>query len=248
MSEANSAAGPPARRASAAPVPRHVAIIMDGNGRWARERGLPRIEGHRAAAEAIRSVIEACPPLGVEVLTLYTFSVENWRRPKREVDALMVLIEENLRREADELNEKGVSIRAVGRLQELPASLQAELGRVRKMTEKNRRLRLYLALNYGGRAEIADAVAAIARKIERGKLAAGDVSEELIAKHLYDPEMPDPDLLIRTAGEMRISNYLLWEIAYTEVWVTPVLWPDFRREHLESPSATTRSAPASSGA
>jgi len=206
---------------------------MDGNGRWARDRGMPRIEGHRAASEAIRSVIEACPSLGIEVLTLYTFSVENWRRPKREIEALMALIEENLRREVDELNQKGVSIRALGRLRELPRSLQAELRRVRKMTEKNRRLRLYLALNYGGRAEIADAVAAIARKVERGTLTPADISEQLIAQHLYDPDMPDPDLLVRTAGEMRISNYLLWEIAYTEIWVTPVLWPDFRREHLE---------------
>jgi len=210
-----------------------VAIIMDGNGRWAQERGLSRIEGHRAATDAIRSVIEACPPLGVEVLTLYTFSVENWRRPKHEIEALMVLIEESLRLEIDELNDKGVSVRAIGRVHELPASLQAELKRSREMTRDNRWLRLYLALNYGGRAEIVDSISAIARKVAQGEVRAEDVTEEMVANHLYDPEMPDPDLLIRTAGEMRISNYLLWQIAYSEIWVTPVLWPDFRGEHLE---------------
>jgi len=214
-------------------VPRHVAIIMDGNGRWAKERSLPRIEGHRAASEAIRAVIEACPPLGIEVLTLYTFSAENWRRPRLEVEALMQLIEENLRLEIAELHEKGVRVGAIGRLHELPESLQAELKRAADLTAGNSRLRLYLALNYGGRTEVADAAKALARDVQSGRIPLEEINEALFAKYLYDPEMSDPDLLIRTAGEMRVSNYLIWQIAYAEIWVTPALWPDFRRKHLE---------------
>lgn len=220
--------------------PHHVAIVMDGNGRWAQQRGLPRVEGHRVASQSVRSVIEACPQLGVRILTLYTFSAENWKRPAREVDAIMRLIEESLRRELPELHEKDVRIRAVGRVHELPASLQDMLGEAMSVTANNKRLTVNLALNYGGRAEVVDAAKAIAAKVATSELEPSDIDEALFARFLYAPDLPDPDLLIRTGGEMRVSNYLLWQIAYTEIWVTPVLWPDFRREHLEQAIADYR--------
>jgi undecaprenyl diphosphate synthase len=213
-------------------LPRHVAIIMDGNGRWARRRRLPRIMGHQAAPESVRAVIEAAGEIGVKALTLYTFSAENWRRPKREVAALMELIEHNLRRELEELNEKGVRVRHLGRKQELPASLQRELARAEETTAGNQGLGLNLAINYGARQEIAEAAARLAEAARAGRLAPEQIDEAALAGALYLQGMPDPDLLIRTGGEMRVSNFLLWQIAYAEICVTPVLWPDFRREHF----------------
>lgn len=213
-------------------LPRHIAVIMDGNGRWARERGLPRVAGHRAGAEAARSVIQASSDLGLEVLTLFSFSAENWKRPSIEVRSLMKLIEVNLRRELAELHRKEARVQAIGRLEDLPASLVRELERAKELTAGNQKLRLNLAINYGGRAEIVDATRRLGEKIARGELAPQEISEELFAQHLYDSEMPDPDLLIRTAGEFRVSNYLLWQMAYAEIWVTSVLWPDFRRAHF----------------
>jgi undecaprenyl diphosphate synthase len=191
------------------------------------------MEGHRVASESVRSVIEACPQLGVRALTLYTFSAENWKRPALEVDAIMHLIEENLRRELPELHQKDVRIRAVGRLHELPPSLQNALSEAMSLTANNQRLTVNLALNYGGRAELIDAARAIAERVAKKELKPSDIDEALFAHSLYAPDIPDPDLLIRTGGEMRVSNYLLWQIAYTEIWVTPVLWPDFRGHHFE---------------
>ena len=216
----------PARR------PRHVAIIMDGNGRWAEERGLPRWAGHRAGSESVRAVVEASPDLGISILTLYTFSAENWRRPREEVELLLGLIEENLLRELEELKAKGVRVQVLGRVDELPASLQQAFGRVVSETRHNHILTLNLAVNYGGRREILDAALRLARRVQQGELELPAISEEVFAQHLYLPDLPDPDLLLRTGGEVRVSNYLLWQIAYAEIWVTPVLWPDFRRVHL----------------
>lgn len=209
-------------------VPRHVAIIMDGNGRWAAKMGLPRLAGHRAGAAAIRSVVEAGPPIGVEYLTLYTFSAENWNRPKDEVSGLMNLFEEMIQREIDELDAKNVQLRVIGRLDELPSSTRDNfLGGIAR-TEKNTGLKLMLALNYSGRIELVDAVKSILRKVNEGKIDSRRIDEKVIAGELYTTGIPDPDLLIRTSGELRISNFLLWQIAYAELWVTDILWPDFR--------------------
>lgn len=213
--------------------PRHVAIIMDGNGRWATERNLPRVAGHRAGVEAIRSVVRACPELGVEVLTLYAFSTENWKRPKDEVDALMWLLVEYCRQEVAELDRAGVRVQHLGRLDGLPTLQRSELERAVAMTVNNHRLILNLALNYGAHTEMVDAFRAIMARVQAGEMALADVDEAVIARHLYTSGLPDPDLIIRTAGELRLSNFLLWQAAYAEFWVTPVYWPDFRREHLE---------------
>ena len=216
-------------------IPRHVAIIMDGNGRWAAQRGLPRIVGHRAGSESVRAVIEACRPEGVlpiRELTLYTFSAENWRRPDSEVSALMLLIEDNMRREVDELHREGVRVRWLGRRRDVPEALVRTMEAAEALTAGNDRLTLNLAINYGGRAEIVDAAVRIAREVLAGRLTPDQVTEEVFGRHLYLGGISEPDLLIRTAGEQRISNYLLWQIAYAEIWVTPVLWPDFRRQHL----------------
>jgi undecaprenyl diphosphate synthase len=213
-------------------LPRHIAIIMDGNGRWAQARGLPRVVGHRAGSESVRTVVEGCDDLGISYLTLYTFSAENWRRPRAEVEALMALIEENIRREVEELHRKRVRMQAIGRRSELPQSLQDELARVEALTRDNTKLTLTLAINYGGRGELVDATACLADQVRKGDLRLEEINEETFARSLYTAGMPDPDLLIRTAGEMRVSNYLLWQIAYAEIWVTPVLWPEFGREHL----------------
>lgn len=213
-------------------LPRHVAIIMDGNGRWALRRGLPRVAGHKAGVEALREVVKACLDWGIEVLTVYAFSTENWKRPHAEVEALMRLLVEYLEREVEELHRQGVQIRAIGRLHELPSEAQRELHRAMEYTAGNKRLILNLALNYGGRAELVDACCALAQDVLRGKLALKDISEEVLSNHLYTSGLPDPDLLIRAAGEMRLSNFLLWQSAYTELWVTSTLWPDFRREDL----------------
>lgn len=213
-------------------VPRHIAIIMDGNGRWARSRGLPRVAGHRAGMESVRAVVRECSRLGVGVLTLYAFSTENWRRPEREVSLLMRILREYLRREVEELDENDVRLRAIGRIAALPEAVQAELRRAEEITSGNGGLQLNLALNYGGRAELVDAVRAIAHDVLEGRLSPDDVDEGEIAARLYTAGQPDPDLLIRTSGEARLSNFLLWQSSYTEIWITPVLWPDFREEHL----------------
>jgi undecaprenyl diphosphate synthase len=213
-------------------LPRHIAVIMDGNGRWARQRNLPRVEGHRRGEHSVSEIVETCGELGVDHLTLYTFSAENWRRSQEEVGALMRLIEFVARKEISELHRKGVRLRVLGRIEELPHSLQQELERDVQMTRENTGLNLNLAINYGGRAEIVDAARRLAERVRTGQFEPADINEETFARELYCPEMPDPDLLIRTGGEMRISNYLLWQIAYSELWVTDTLWPDFRTPNL----------------
>jgi undecaprenyl diphosphate synthase len=213
-------------------IPRHVAIIMDGNGRWARRRGLPRVEGHRRGENAVHDIVECCGDLGVEYLTLYTISAENWRRSREEVGALMHLIESVARRQVQQLHRKNVRLRVVGRLQELPLSLQDELRRDMALTRENTGLNLTLAINYGGRAEIADAARRLADQVKLGLMQPEDITEQAISRAMYLPDLPDPDLVIRTGGEMRLSNFLLWQSAYSEIWVTQTLWPDFRPADL----------------
>jgi len=213
-------------------LPAHIAVIMDGNGRWAQQRGLPRLEGHRASRQSIREAVQACGELGIRFLTLYTFSAENWRRPGPEVQALMALIEETLRAEVDELHERQVRIRHLGSRDGLPASLLEELDRSIARTAANSGLTLQLAINYGGRQEIAAAAARLAREALEGRVRPEEVDVAAVARRLYLPDAPDPDLLVRTGGDFRVSNYLLWQIAYAEIHVTPTLWPDFRRAHL----------------
>lgn len=214
-------------------LPAHIAIIMDGNGRWAKKRHLPRLFGHREGVNTVRTITEACANLGVEVLTLYAFSVENWKRPKHEVDGLLRLLRTYLRREVANLIENDVQLTAIGRIDLLPQAVQDELQYVSEQTGKCRGMRLNLALNYGGRAELVDAVnALIANARLAGEMDTLSVSEEQISAHLYTAGTRDPDLLIRTSGEMRISNFLLWQIAYAELYVTETLWPDFSRTEL----------------
>lgn len=214
-------------------LPRHVAIIMDGNGRWATRKGLPRIAGHHAGRRAVRESVEACSELGVEYLTLYTFSIENWNRPVREVKALMSFLSKVLKEERDELMRNDVRLGALGHLDDLPAPVRKELDSTIEQMSNNTGLYLYLALSYGGRAEIVDAVRSIAERIQDGTLKPEDIDETVFADHLYTAGTPPPDLLIRTSGEMRLSNFLLWQLAYSEIYVTDVLWPDFRKQHLE---------------
>ena len=213
-------------------LPGHVAVIMDGNGRWARRRGLPRIAGHTAARKAVREVVTAGAEIGLKELTLYTFSVENWSRPRSEVAALMHLLDRTLAEQVAEMDENNIRLTAIGRLDRLPKYVRSRLDRTIEQLQENDGLHLNLALSYGGRAEIVDAVREIVESAERGELAAADVDERLIQGFLYDPELSDPDLLIRTSRELRVSNFLLWQIAYTEIFVTDVLWPDFRKRHL----------------
>ncbi|MDH4477801.1 MAG: isoprenyl transferase [Verrucomicrobiaceae bacterium] len=213
-------------------VPRHIAIIMDGNGRWARERGLPRTEGHRRGADSVRRVVKACGELGVEFLTLYAFSSENWKRPKREVDALMRLLQQFLKSRTPEMMEQNVRLQAIGRLHDLPEACQAELHRSISKTAQNTGLTLILALSYGGREEIIDGVKSLLESVEKGHLDKAMIDGEVFSKHLYTRYYPDPDLLIRTSGELRLSNFLLWQMSYTEFYVTEKLWPDFEREAL----------------
>ncbi len=214
-------------------LPRHIAIIMDGNGRWAQERGHDdRIRGHEAGSESVRFAVRACGELGVGALTLYAFSVENWLRPKIEVAALMELLKNFLLQEADEIRDNNVRVVVSGRANDLPDSTRRVLDQSIEDSSANTGLILNLALSYGGRTEILDAVKQIARDVQAGVLNPETLCEEDIALRLYHPEIPDPDLLIRTSGEMRVSNFLLWEIAYTEIFVSQVLWPDFRRKHL----------------
>lgn len=213
-------------------APKHVAIIMDGNGRWAQQRGLPRISGHQAGRKPVREVVEGCIELEIPFLTLYTFSIENWQRPADEVDALMGFFREVLVEERDELRQNGVRLEAIGRLDDLPENVRRELETTRTFLEGGTKLCLNLALSYGGRAEIVDTLRAVARDVRSGKVAPDDVDERLVESYLYTKGVPHPDLLIRTSGEMRLSNFLLWQLAYAEIWVTEILWPDFRKEDL----------------
>ncbi|MGB5344412.1 MAG: isoprenyl transferase [Thermoanaerobaculia bacterium] len=218
------------RRLDRSRVPRHVAIIMDGNGRWARARGLPRVEGHRAGVVAVRDVIEAAAQLGVEVLTLYAFSVENWKRPRYEVWALMNLLKDYLRRELATLVDNGIRLHLLGRWRELDPSVVGELERALEATADGRAMQLNIALNYSGRCEIVDACRDIVADWAGGESV--EIDEATIGRYLYTSGQPDPDLLIRSSGELRVSNFLLWQIAYSEIWMTETLWPDFRRGHL----------------
>ena len=217
-------------------LPKHIAIIMDGNGRWAERRHLPRVAGHRAGVKSAREVIETCARLKIQALTLYAFSLENWRRPKAEIDFLMRLLREYLRKELPVIHKNNIRLLVIGRPEQLPSEVQRDVARAMEQTAGNTGMRLAVALNYGGRAELVDAFRAI---LERYKLVQGNgagpgfrVDEETIAEHLYTAGLPDPDLLIRTSGEMRVSNFLLWQIAYAEIYVTETLWPDFTRAHL----------------
>lgn len=207
-------------------LPRHVAVIMDGNGRWAKKRHLPRVAGHKAGVDSVRAIMESGARLGLEALTLYAFSTENWKRPRAEVDTLFRLLQYTLRNELATMMENGIRLEAIGRIEELPASAREELARTRAATAGNRGMRVTLALNYSGRAELVDAVNRL--------IAAGhrEVSEEQITSALYTASLPEPDLLVRTSGEMRVSNFLLWQIAYAELYVTETLWPDFRQTDL----------------
>lgn len=213
-------------------VPRHVAIIMDGNGRWAAKRGLPRAAGHRAGVKAVRETLAAAIELGIEYLTVYSFSSENWSRPADEVNTLMGLFVEVLERELESLQRLGIRVRVIGRDDTVPSETMNAFRRTEAKTAENTALTFVVALNYGGRAEMADAVRAVVGDVVQGRLDPAAIDETVISEHLYTRGMPDPDLVIRTSGEMRISNFLLWQIAYSELWVTAVLWPDFSRHDL----------------
>ncbi|HHT9106220.1 MAG TPA: isoprenyl transferase [Candidatus Wujingus californicus] len=214
-------------------IPTHIAIIMDGNGRWARQRGLIRIRGHEKGTESVREITRECAKKHIKQLTLYAFSSENWKRPKREVNLLMKLLKDYLIKERKEIEENNIKLTAIGRINELPEDVQRELAISMEDSKNNTGMVLCLALNYGGRTEIVDAAKKIMRKVKEGKLRLDEITEETFREHMYMPDMQDPDLLIRTGGEMRISNFLLWEVSYAELWVTPVYWPDFRKTHLE---------------
>ncbi len=213
-------------------IPRHVAIIMDGNGRWARRRGLPHAAGHRQGGETVRRIVEECGRLGVEALTLYSFSSENWKRPREEIDALMELCVAYCRSEREGLLREGIRVRVIGRVHELPAPVRSALGELVEATSNVVGPTLCLAINYGSRAEMTDAVRRVAGRVERGELRASEIDEAAIAAELDTAGLPEPDLLIRTAGEMRLSNFLLWQISYAELYVSEVLWPDFGVEEF----------------
>ena len=213
-------------------LPRHIAIIMDGNGRWARARGVARLLGHRAGRKAVREAIRGCVDLGIDVLSLYTFSIENWNRPKREIEALMTILRATLREEREDLKRNNVRLQVIGRTDDLPAAVRREIDETRDYLSQNTGLLLLLALSYSGRAELVDAVKQMLAERREGAVSAPDVDEEFVSSYLYTAGLPDPDLLIRTSGEMRISNFMLWQLAYTELWITDTLWPDFRRRHL----------------
>lgn len=213
-------------------IPTHIAMIMDGNGRWAQERGLERIEGHARGADVVRTMVEECVRLGVGQLTLYSFSSENWKRPQPEVDFLMDLLRAYLVQERPEIMRQNIRFRVIGRRQGLAPEVQAEIDTSERLSSTNTGLTLALAVNYGSRGEIVDAIQAIAQRVREGSLTVGAINEQTVSDALYTAHMPDPDLLIRTAGEMRISNFLLWQISYAELFVTPVCWPDFSIEHL----------------
>jgi undecaprenyl diphosphate synthase len=218
------------RRIDLTRLPHHLAIIMDGNGRWAKERKKPRVYGHRAGVQAVKETVETCARLGISVLTLYAFSVENWQRPKHEVWTLMNLLREYLRKELATLKKHGIRLRVIGRREPLDPAILAELDRAVENTADGERMTLNVALNYSGRAEIVDACRKIVQDWASGEQV--EINEETLGRYLYTAGQPDPDLLIRTSGEMRVSNFLLWQLAYTEIWFTPTLWPDFTRREL----------------
>ena len=215
-------------------LPRHVAVIMDGNGRWAQERGKPRVEGHLRGAEVVREVVTECCKLGLGQLTLYCFSAENWKRPAAEVAFLMGLLKEFLLAERQLILDQNIRFRVIGRREPLPADVLAEIDESTRLSANNTGLTLGLAINYGSRAELVDAARSLAEQVRRGDLAPEDIDDDAISGALYTAGMPDPDLLVRTAGEMRVSNYLLWQISYAELWVTPKCWPDFGPELLRA--------------
>jgi len=213
-------------------LPRHVAVIMDGNGRWAKARHLPRVEGHRRGADSAREIIRSAGDVGVKYLTLYAFSAENWNRPKDEVDALMKYLVHYLKSETPELNKSNVRLEAIGQIWRLPDTVQEQLRKSITTLSKNNGLTLVLALSYGSRIEMVDAVRQLAEKVKSGKIEPADITEKIVSDHLWTRSLPDPDLLIRTSGEMRVSNFLLWQISYAELVVTQTLWPDFRKPHF----------------
>ena len=213
-------------------LPRHIAVIMDGNGRWARRRRLPRIAGHRAGAAAVREIVEASSRLGIAALSLYAFSAENWKRPRAEVNTLMLLLREYLQKEIAEIHRNNIRLQILGRYELLPREVLRDLEDAVRQTGSNTGMVLNVALNYSARTELVDAFRAILQKIQQGKLSEEAIDEQVIAQHLYTKGLADPDLLIRTSGEMRVSNFLLWQIAYAEIWVTETLWPDFTRRSL----------------
>jgi len=213
-------------------IPRHIAIIMDGNGRWAKERNRPRVFGHNEGINSVREVTRECGKLGVGVLTLYTFSVENWTRPRKEISALMKLLLSTVRREVKELNKNNVKLSLIGQIEDLPAGPREALLKGVEETSDNTGLQLNLALSYGGRQEIIQGVRRIAEKVKKGDLDLDEIDEELFSKYLFTADLPDPDLLIRTSGELRLSNFLLWQIAYAEIYITQTYWPDFREMEL----------------
>lgn len=221
-------------------VPRHIAVIMDGNGRWAKARGWDRTAGHRAGTDATREIVRHCGKIGVEHLTLYTFSSENWNRPPLEVRALMSLLVEMVHREVDDLNRNNVRLRTLGDLDKLPDKTRIALEEGLEKTAGNTGLQLHLALSYGGRAEIVEAARRLARAVRAGRISPEEIDEGVFARSLYAPDVPDPDLLIRTGGDHRISNFLLWQAAYAELWFTDTLWPDFRGEEMDRAVASFR--------
>ena len=212
-----------------ATLPTHVAVIMDGNGRWAKQRGLPRVEGHRNGVESVRAVVRAAGEVGIKYLTLYAFSVENWNRPQDEVDTLMKYLARFLKNEIGELTRNNVRLEVIGQIYRLPEFVQEQLKKTQAALAKHNGLTLILALSYGGRQEIVEGMRAIASKVKTGKLEPAEITEQVISQHLYTHQYPDPDLLIRTSGELRVSNFLLWQISYAEFVVTQTLWPDFRK-------------------
>ncbi|MGH9841812.1 MAG: isoprenyl transferase [Blastocatellia bacterium] len=213
-------------------LPRHIAVIMDGNGRWAKRRHLPRVAGHRAGVEAVRATVDSSARLGIEALTLYAFSVENWKRPPFEIEALMTFLKEYLRKEIETLHRNNIRFQTIGRTNELDESVQFELRSAIRKTANNTGMTLNVALNYGGRVEMVDAFRKVYDKLQREGRAPDSITEAEIERHLYTANLPDPDLMVRTSGELRISNFLLWQIAYSEIYVTDTLWPDFRRPDL----------------
>jgi undecaprenyl diphosphate synthase len=217
---------------SGARIPGHIAIIMDGNGRWARKQGLRRVFGHQNGAESVREITRECARLGVQRLTLYAFSADNWKRPEREVSFLMRLLRRYLVEERGEIMDNNIRFTAIGRLQSLPGDVRSELDRTIDMSRANTGMVLCLALSYGARQELVDAIRRLAEDVKQGRLDPAQIDEGAISRRLYDPDAADPDLLIRTGGDVRISNFLLWQISYTELWVTPVMWPEFKRGHL----------------
>ncbi len=214
-------------------LPRHIGIIMDGNGRWAKKRGLPRIAGHKVGIESVRKAVRACSDLGIEALTLYTFSAENWKRPKKEINILMGFLEQYCRKEIKDLNKNNIRLNTIGRTEQLPKGVQRSLKEAIEETKSNTGVILTLALNYGARSEIVDATKSILEDVKNNRIKPDEIDEDLFNGYLYTKDLPELDLLIRTSGEMRLSNFLLWQVSYSELYVTDTLWPDFKRKDLE---------------